>query len=77
MLTGFEPEFIITATYLGAAYTAATLTQLLFLTRAIRYSRSTGSVLGYFLLGTAAGFIVFYLTLLLLPQIWPLTAGGG
>ena len=80
MLTGFEPEFVITATYLGAAYTAAALFQLIFLTRAIASSKTAGSVLGYFLMGTAVGLIVFYLTLLFLPQVWPIdpsTVGGG
>ncbi|WP_226005951.1 hypothetical protein [Natrinema salinisoli] len=64
-----------TITYLTVALTTTFLIQLVILARAVKSSTTPGSILTYFIFSCAIGYLVFYGTLLLLPELWP--AGGG
>lgn len=68
-------KFVLTATYLGIALTAAFIAVLIAAYIGEIHSTNTNSRLTYLLYGFFAGYAVFYIVLLLLPQLW--SAGGG
>ena len=68
-----ELSFALTATYLGAALTAAFICVLVAFFYAESSGTNSASRATYLLFGFAVGYLVFYLTLLVLPYL----VGGG
>lgn len=65
------------AEHILAALVVMFLTQLAAVVEGFRSGTSSESYIVYFLIGSGLGVVTFWVAIIVLPQVWPIAAGGG